>query len=81
MLGLDLDGLTEEFLVKSVILIIVLAVSHGEAVIPSAVMQLVERAWLVTLLSRETTPETNAVILWRALRTQNLIEILFWWCW
>lgn len=80
MLCLDLDGLTEEFLVKSVILFVVLAVCHGETIIPCAVMQLIERARLVTLLSRETTPETNAVALGRALRAKDLIEILFW-CW
>lgn len=51
MLCLDLDGLTKEFLIESVILIVILAVCHGEAIIPSAVMQLVEWPWLVTLLS------------------------------
>ena len=38
MLGFDLYGLIKELLIKGVVLIVVLAVGHREAVIPSTVM-------------------------------------------
>ena len=65
VLSFHLDGLSKKLLVESVVLVVVLAVSDGEAIVPSAVMKLTE-FFRSILLSRGASLETNSVVqLWR----------------
>jgi hypothetical protein len=81
VLSFHLDGLSKKLLVESVVLVVILAVSDGEAIVPSAVMKLTE-FFRSILLSRGPPLETNSVVqLWRrviviTLRMQDLIVLL-----
>lgn len=61
VLSFNLDGLSKKLLVESVVLVVILAVCHGKAIIPSAVMKLIV-FFRSILLSRGSPLEANSVV-------------------